>query len=354
MVTMNLSIVIPFVNEWPQVAFTLRAISETLAGRLDFEVIAVDNWCAEVAEQTYELSVLLDNEEQVVRVRRTPDRGHDHYDKDGVMHTGHIKAVARKSPWLHYAAYKEKLSHWCAKRAGVDVSVGDAILFLDAHVVPTRDAIITQYHAFQQLREEFGDLVTAHLPLTYHILESHRLTYRLVDQRETGNISYSFCGCRKTPEPFEVACMSTCGMMISRALYDRIGGWPRELGVYGGGEHFMNFAGAVVGIRKFIVPNVTLHHHGEKRGYHWNYTDNARNRAIANYLFGGREYLDRYLANKKGRAEVLAYIRENVIQTCAEHRALIERQQVCTIDEWLDKWTSTPSESTVPSSSAAS
>lgn len=334
---MDLSIVVPFVDEWPQVAFTLRAISETLAGRLDYEIIAVDNWCQEVEDQG-----------------RSPDRGHDHLDKDGKLQDGHIKAIARKRKWLKYVKYDEKLSHWCAKRAGVEASSGDMLLFADAHVVPSRDAIITQFHVLQQLREEFGELVTAHLPLTYHILEDHRLTYRLVDERKIGNITYSFTGCRKSPDPWEVACMSTCGMMMSRKTYDAMGGWPKELGIYGGGEHFMNFAGAVIGVRKFIVPNAVLHHHGDKRGYHWSYTDYTSNRALANYLFGGQEYLDRYLANRKGRPEVLAHIRETIMQTCPAHRALIERQQVISIDDWLDKWTSNSSDSSAQSSNAAS
>lgn len=334
---MDLAVVVPFVDEWPQIAFTLRSVAETLMGRLSFEIIAIDNWCQEVADQD-----------------RLPDRGHDHIGRDGKPQDGHIKAVAKRLSWLRYVRYDEKLSHWCSKRAGVAASDSDVILFLDAHVVPSRDAIITQYHAFQQLREEFGELVTAHLPLTYHILEDHRLIYRLVDERAIGNVTYSFCGCRDSSEPFEVACMSTCGMMMSRNLYAQMGGWPKELGIYGGGEQFMNFAGAVIGVKKFIVPNVVLHHHGDKRGYHWTYTDYTRNRALANYLFGGQEYLDRYLANRKGKPEVLAYIRDNVVQTCAEHRALIERQTIYSIDEWLDKWTSTPSESTVQSSKTES
>ena len=146
--------------------------------------------------------------------------------------------------------------------------------------------------------------------------------------------------------------MSTCGMMMSRSLYEQMGGWPEALGIYGGGEHFMNFVGAVIGVKKFIVPNVTLHHHGDKRGYHWNYTDYTSNRAIANYLFGGQEYLDRYLANRKGRPQVLAQIRDNVLKSCAAHRDLIARQAMCTIDEWLDKWNPTPSESISQNSSA--
>ena len=47
---MELSVIVPFVNEYPQVIFTLQAIAEDLLGRVDFEVIAVDNYAPEVEE----------------------------------------------------------------------------------------------------------------------------------------------------------------------------------------------------------------------------------------------------------------------------------------------------------------
>ena len=319
---MKLSIIIPFVGEWAQIVFTLRAVAELAQDACDFEVIAVDNWCHDVEAQG-----------------RTPDRGHAHVDKDGKKHPSHIQTMAAKNSWLKYVHYEEKLSHWNAKRAGVEASTGDWLLFLDAHVVPSRRAIERQAYWFERLLETHGEKTTLHLPLTYHILETHRLVYRLVDERATGNVAYSFCGYHETEEPYEVACMSTCGMMITRRFYDQIGGWPIELGIYSGGEHYMNFAGAICGLRKFITPGVTLHHHGEKRGYHWNYDDSVRNRAIACYLFGGEEYLDRWLAHKKGRPQVLEFIGRNVLASCAEHRKLIEAQQVTTIDDWLDEWT---------------
>ena len=45
---MELSVIVPYVNEWPQVIFTLQAIAEDLLGRVDFEVAAIDNFCPEV------------------------------------------------------------------------------------------------------------------------------------------------------------------------------------------------------------------------------------------------------------------------------------------------------------------
>jgi hypothetical protein len=43
----KLSVIVPFVNEWPQLVFTLGSIAEELRDRVNFEIIAIDNWCKE-------------------------------------------------------------------------------------------------------------------------------------------------------------------------------------------------------------------------------------------------------------------------------------------------------------------
>ena len=40
----KLSIIVPYVNEYPQVMFTLRNLGEELLDRADFEIIAVNNF----------------------------------------------------------------------------------------------------------------------------------------------------------------------------------------------------------------------------------------------------------------------------------------------------------------------
>lgn len=318
----DLSIIVPFVQEFPQVAFTLRSIATSLEGRLDFEIWAVDNWCAEVAEQG-----------------RSPDDGHDHLDKDGNLVDGAIKSWARHRPWLQYLAYDEQLSHWQCKRRACEAARADTLLFLDSHVVPSRDAIVRQFEAYQGLR----DVGTLHLPLTYHILESHRLIYKLVDDRATGNIAYSFTGYRDEAAPYEVPCMSTCGMMMSREIYDRLGGWPEALtGSYGGGEHWVNFTCAVLGIKKLIMPGVTLHHHGAKRGYGWRWGTYQRNRGVANYIFGGEKYLRLYIDHKyRGKRDLAEAVIQDVMAACAAHRDHVVRNQAEDIDEWCDRQSST-------------
>lgn len=323
----EISVIMTFCGEWPQIVFTLRSIHEDLAG-IPHEVICVDNWCAEVEAQGAK-----------------PDRGHRHTElkkyKTGVIEEkeievlGHIEAQSKGSSWLKYVAYNEKLSHWNAKRVGIAASSAPILFFADAHVVPSHGAISGALRYYQR-EAPHGSL---HLPLSYHIIDDHRLIYKLVDEREHGVAHYSFTSFPpdKT-EVFEVPCMSTCGMMVFRSIYEDLGGWPSALGIYGGGEHFFNFTLAVLGYKKWIYPYSILHHHGDKRTYHYRYDDYIRNRMIATYLFGGKDWVLTYANHCRGDQEQIWRICREVMETCAIARQEIARKQIIDIDAWLDTW----------------
>jgi len=322
----DLSIIMPYVNEWPQVAFTIRSVAEELLGsKIDFEIIAVDNYPKD-------------------GLPTPPDRAHYHMDKKNQPCTSHIEAMAKKHKWLSYCYYGEKLSHWNAKNAGVQKSSGRVLLFLDAHVVPERGALECAYH-FYDTNEEVID-GTLHLPLAYHILENTRLIYKLFADPSQGVWHYKF----KTFTgdgfmPFKVPCMSTCGMFMSRELYDYVGGWPSELGIYGGGENFMNFTLAILGKQKWIYPGGTLYHHGDKRGYSWNYDDYHRNRMIALYCHGGEGEIHKYLESNQYKGShrytrLVAY--EDVMKKLGATRIALLDKQKLELSEWYEMWKGQP------------
>jgi hypothetical protein len=177
---------------------------------------------------------------------------------------------------------------------------------------------------------------TIHLPLTYKILESHKLIYKLVNNTNNWELGYSFTGYRETDkQSYQVPCMSTCGMMMTRDLYNYIGGWPVELGIYGGGEHFINFVLAVLGKTINIFKHHPLHHHGDKRGYSFNYDDYTRNRAIASYMFGGEKWIRNYLHFRKGNPKINNAILNNVLKTCKNHHDMIREKEVIGIGDWI-------------------
>lgn len=288
--------------------FTLANIAEELRSRVDFEVIAVDNWCRGVEQQG-----------------RTPDRAHKQ-----------LPEIAKGQPWLKVIKYDKKLSHWQAKNLGVGHARGEFLWFCDAHCIVSRDAL---YKMFVYYRTNWEAMEgTIHLPLTYLVLEWHKLIYKLNCKPDQGVYHYTFSGYRHADEPYQVPCMSTCGMMMHRSLFDQLGGWPTELGIYGGGENFLNFTLAVLGKKVWIMPGEPLRHHGEKRGYAWNATDHMRNRLIATYIFGGLKVSRRYLTAARGREHVKERIYQDILKKCAPHRSRIRKQQAMSIEDWFLGW----------------
>lgn len=290
------------------VGFTVRNLAEELRDRVDFEIITIDNFCDK-------------NPSQV----KPKDRSGDY-----------MASMSRMHPWSTHVVYKEKLSHWNSKRVGVEASTGEFLLFCDSHCIVSRDAIFDMFQYYRENHQKLNG--TLHLPLTYHIMEAHMLIYKLQVDRKAGNLHYTFSAYRAAEEPYEVPCMSTCGMMMSRALYDEMGGWPAALGTYGGGENFMNYTLASMGKSKWIMPGKPLCHHGDKRGYSWTSDDYVRNRTIANYLAGGEEWASRLIKHRPGNPNILNRILESVKGACGTHRELLAPKQVISMDDWLDKW----------------
>lgn len=313
----ELSVIIPYVNEYPQILFTIQSIAGDLRDRVDFEIIAVNNYC-----------------DQFVQQKKIQNLSFDE-DKSSLA----IKATARKNnPWLEHAEFTDKLSHWNAKRVGVKHSSGKYLFFVDSHVALSRDSLYGMLQYYKQNEEKVNG--SMHLPLTYKVLESRQLIYKLnTEGFDKGVLEYKFTKYRQEEEPYEVPCMSCCGVLISRRVYEAIGGWSPEFGIYGGGENFLNFTLSVLGMKKWIYPKGTCFHHGERREYHYLYDDFVRNKLIASYLYGGREYaLKSTNGGLKGRPDVLQRIYKNVDLKCRRHREHIKRQQKVSIKDWVSMW----------------
>ena len=306
---MKLSVIIPAASEWPTAPFTVRSIYEELKGRVDFEILYVDN------------SMKPDGKED--------DKAYNQ-----------MVGVSRGLPELVPLKYSAKLSHWQAKNHAISKSTGDILWFCDAHCAISRDALFKMYNYFSANHEEING--TLHLPLTYHIMEYHKLIYKLAGKFDKGEAHYTFSAYRPPWEDrhFKVPCMSTCGMMMTKALYHELGGWPTALGIYGGGENFLNYSLAVIGKTVNIMPGDALYHHGDKRGYSWNFDDHLRNKFIATYCFGGKEFVELFKENSKGRPEQKQNILDSVLKNnpCIAHRELIKSKQVVTIQDWWASW----------------
>jgi glycosyltransferase involved in cell wall biosynthesis len=328
-----LSIVIPICNEYPQIMFTLEQLRLVVSyfehrngGAGTIEVIVVDNWCEEVNKQLID-RFTCPSCSKVTDLFRKQDQGGEK-----------IESLTKLHPWLKYYKYQNKLSHWQAKNLGVQKSSGDVLFFMDGHcLLPANDLLHRMYDRYRNT--DLFEQGTLHLPILYMLDKPERsLIYKPVINLETAEYHYSFTRRRECSWCiYEVPCMSTCGMMMSRNLYDSVGGWPVELGIYGGGENFLNYTLAVTGKHKYIYDdnNKYISHFAEKRGYNFNATDYLRNRLIATYIFGGEEKLILCAKHSKGRTETINNIVVDILDKCRSHRELINSIQVIDIDSWV-------------------
>ena len=335
----KLSIIMPFCGEYPQNIFTVMSIwnhMRSFGTDIDWELIAVNNWCDRVAAQADYKYKCPDCGKDRRITRAEANRYRPPYANDDPGGS-RMLSYAAIHPWLKYIEYTDKLSHWNAKNAGVAAATGDVLFFIDAHCALGPHSLADMFRYYTTHLHDLNG--TLHLPLVYFLERpGPALIYKLVAKPEISMYHYSFSRYRASDTPYVVPCMSTCGMMMYRGLYDLLGGWPSALGIYGGGENFINFTLAVLGKTINIFPTLPLHHYAEKRGYNYEYVDYKRNQIIATYLFGGKERATAFSKNCKLDQATAAKTVAHVIDTCADHRAQIERHQVMDIEEWYDKW----------------
>ncbi len=305
---MDLSIIIPGCNEFPQNAFTVQNVIATLKyAPIEFEVLYIDN-------------------KSEYKVKNEHKRGF-------------LDGKAR--PWLKTIHWDDKLSHWCAKNVGIENSTGKTLLFMDAHCIVEPEAIFKMWNYYLAYYDDING--SLHMPINYMLdRPGTELVYQCLYERQKGIVHYSFRRMFERKLVHKVPCMSTCGMMISRDIMENeLGMWPWELGIYGGGENFINYTLAVLGRDVNIWPFNPIHHYAFDRGYSWNYDDWVRNRMIAIYMAGGVEWIDLFrtglIALNKGRPEVLQKIRDDVVAKCTLQRGWIKDRSKLTIDEWWEK-----------------
>lgn len=343
----ELSIIIPFAGEYPQILFTIQSLAYTLRDKINFEIIAVDNNCQELQDQWSVARAKAARHLNNVAVEKRREIFDD--DIVGIVNmiapmigqnkSGEaIKASVRGNKWLRYIRFDDRLSHWECKRRAVIAARADTLLFMDAHCIASNGIA----EMFRQYTDGYDNISSFHMPLTYKILEWHRLIYKMVIKDHF--YGYSFTGFPAIkdagPDPVEVPCMSTCGMMISKKVYNRVGGWPTGLGAYGGGENFMNYALSVTGHSKFIYPGVTLHHHGDRRDYHYQYDTTLWNRLVAHYLFGGKKALYNLHGVSKGNPVVLGRMVSDILTNVdyQHQRSIIKDNTTINLVDWVKSW----------------
>ena len=355
----QLSIIIPGCNEWPQNIFTMASIAASLDGLVDYEIIYVDNQSQRAEDRQSNASIrgdvdgLIDScihpdgidRLQLANCFESYVHGHDIQGADGDFTSMYMnKNSLIESGNLVYLKYDDTASHWQAKNKALEIAKGRILMFIDAHNFVQRPDLARMYDYYIANEEEING--SLHMPIMGLLdRRGKQNIYKLEYNKPKGILHYSFTGIREREKVHKVPSMIWCSAMISRdILVDRLGGWPKTMGIWGGGEHFANYALAVTGHDVNIWPFGTMRHFAGKtvkRGYSWNHADYHRNRMLAVFIVGGAEWLQNYADTKQAEGWAEAHeVAANILNTPAdvEHHALIEKQTIIPIEEWVKQW----------------
>jgi len=318
----EISVIMPFCNEMPQVIFTVQSLVEELHGFCDYEIILIDNLSSD--------KMMCKTEE-----REWPVRQRAFFSN----HKGTINTWLFRKKFIKYLQYDDKKGHWNAKNHGIVNSTGKYLFFLDAHCVMKRDSLrkMIRHARYLDTVEKWGGL---HAYINY-MLDSHRLEYKV--QRKT--FGYQFCSAQPgRKEPYKVCVMSTCGMLSPRTVFDELGPWHPELGIYGGGESYINWKQSTCGYHHWIHQEAECWHYADKRGYAWNHGDFVRNSFIAAYVVGGDKFLEEQiiLRKQKERHNVIDELAADVREKCGDEMRFIASKQVETFDQYISRWEANP------------
>lgn len=240
-----------------------------------------------------------------------------------------------KTGQLQIVVYDEKPSCWQARNAGAAQASGEYLLCLDSHVMAKPGAFVgaLAYH-----RSFMGIL---HFGVNYWLEHPARTLYQYKWRPDKFWGDWS----RRKPEPpdHRVLMSSFGAAMVDRAAFEDTGRFHPALGIYGGGEPYIDLKLQMFGYEARCNPAFQVHHLTEKRGYSWNSADLHRNFMIAAWAIGGGFALeplyDNYVRGCKGVPRYLARLEElraEAIELADDDRLWIEQHAKKTFAEVLD------------------
>lgn len=380
----DLSIVMTGANEFPQSIWAVQSIIEDLEGKVNYEIIYVDNksfhpnhdkrdtrkMISDAVDGAFDEGVFYED----LLVKRLADLAiPDNYKSSLYMDLMSIVAqntigdtmslsqmindvesyyngivsqgqngdltgdMLKDKSHVKYVVYDASQSHWQAKNKGLGHAQGKIIMTPDAHMLAPKGSISSMYRYYVDHYDELHGAI--HLPIKY-FLSGKSLIYGLKYNKPKGFVHYSFSGMGDRKGVFEVPCMINCSHMCSREIMDDCMLWPKELGIWGGGELFSNFVRGILGYKTWIYGDSHIYHWAGgsvHRGYCFNYWNEKRNKAIAIYCFGDEEWLNNFMDNESGPKEQRDKIKEDVIAKCRDLRNMIKCKQKMTIEEWAHK-----------------
>jgi len=260
---MKISVILPARNEHPQATFTLQSIWDELEDTdLDWETILVDNL--------------------------SDDKTSSFAEKRCWGQRGRHKVIR----------YTEQGSCWGARSEGVRAATGDIIFLFDAHVLLSRDLIQKTLRAF----EEHPEAWVIYNPVVW-MGDTHRTRgYGYSLGENNGHMLTKFWGSwtrkKVSDEPYRIPMSGTAAIACRGEYLRKIGAWPAEMSVYGGGEQWISLLCWMLGGECWLHPDTYVYHLADTRGYSGS-ADNRKystndahffNKSLVAYALGGEKW----------------------------------------------------------------
>jgi glycosyltransferase involved in cell wall biosynthesis len=283
-VACEVSIVIPSRNEWQNLIWTVQGLQ--LEFDQDYEIVAVLNQC---------------EPEEAEKLKRF-----------WPAQTGRLKVIQ----------YDERPSCWQARNEGAKEAIGDYILFLDSHVIAKHG------HFRRGVEYHRGWRGILHFGVNYWLDHPNRTLYQYTWQPWKFWGSYS----RRLPEPpdYRILMSGSAAVLIDRDVFWELGGFHPALGIYGGGEPYLDLKTWMWGYEVRCNPAFQFYHLAERRGYSWNNDDLWQNFMVAAYALGGEQALEPLYQHYIKRCKGVERYLERLEELKAESIYLAEDDWRCT------------------------
>jgi hypothetical protein len=246
----------------------------------------------------------------------------------------------RKLSWTQQGVVQlvvhDEPSAWQTRRKCAQQARGKYIFWMDSHVVLRGNDLMAaaQWHRGWKGTLKFG--------LNYFLDKPERTSfqYNWKPERFWGTWSRR----KPTPPHYRILLSGSHGL-VDREVYEAIGGIHPALGIYGGGEPYLDLLQQMYGYEIRCHPEFQVWHLAEKRGYSWNNDDLWRNFMIAAYALGGAKWLDllysRYVQRCNGVERYLTRLvelRDEAVTLATAARERIAAEASFTLDEVLERW----------------
>jgi glycosyltransferase involved in cell wall biosynthesis len=296
------SIIIPVRNEHPNEVFTCDSIMRDCADSyIDYEIILVFNG----------------NTDKGIEYMRKKERKS--------LRVIEIDAVGQCQ----------------ARQRGAELANSDNLLFFDSHVLMDRGCIKPILNILtKQYKSKIGCVF---FPVRYCLdLKGKLYGYKKRQDTFTGKWTFE----KRFNEPYRMPIGGAGAFAVKKKTVFDIGGYNKNLGVYGGGEPYLFFKSEmlgytnIMGVDTISSVDICVSHYGGPRGYSWDNLGLHTNFLLAAFVLGGKDFSDKYFSmyieKCKGNKSYIAKTTDaytNIMKLSEEDREFVKSKAILTIDD---------------------